>query len=236
MLETGNKKYTEQELSIRIFSDGFSFSTQQSHKEVTAKEGESLKQALETSFKTFSLLRPDYDEVNIYADYPSTRIPLDEFRSEEAKAIYQLTFGQDTLQGMNIHYEMLPALEVIEVFVLNAEIEQIILQHYPQATIHSYFGQMLNRMLSRDKRRKDEGHRLYAHTNGRQFFIFAYDQGKLCFANTFEVRDLSNQVYFLLYVWKQLELNQRKDTCVLLGKNAPLEAALHKYLSNIECE
>ena len=68
------------------------------------------------------MLRPDYDEVNVYADYPSTRIPLDEFRSEEAQALYRLTFGNDSLTGMNMHYEMLPALETIEVFVIDAEI------------------------------------------------------------------------------------------------------------------
>lgn len=236
MLVTGNKKLTEQELSIRIFSDGFSFSTPQSHKDVEAQHGESLKDALEKAFQTNALLRPDYDEVNIYADYPSTRIPLDEFRSEEAQALYRLTFGPDSLQGMNMHYEMLPALEVIEVFVLDAEIEELILKHYPHATIHSYFGQLMNRMLSKDKRTRGEERRLYAHSNGRQLFLFTYEGNKLQFANSFEAGNLSNQVYFLLYVWKQLDLDQHKDHCILLGKNKMLESALQKYLTNIRCE
>ena len=128
MLETGNRRLTEQELSIRIYSDGFSFYTPHSQKDVKLRPNESLEKALEDAFKTNALLRPDYDEVNIYADYPSTRIPLDEFRSEEAQALYRLTFGQDSLQGMNMHYEMLPALEVIEVFALDATIEEIILK------------------------------------------------------------------------------------------------------------
>lgn len=248
MLGTGNKKFTEQvtgmrlrsiteqELSIRIFSDGFSFSTPQSHKEVRAQKDESLKEALDKAFQTNALLRPDYDEVNIYADYPSTRIPLDEFRSEEAQALYRLTFGNESLQGMNMHYEMLPALEVIEVFVLDAEIEELILHHYPHATIHSYFGQLLNRMLARDKRRPTEERHLYAHCNGRQLFLFTYEKGKLQFANSFEADNLSNQVYFLLYVWKQLQFDQNKDHCILLGKNKPLESALQKYLTHIKCE
>ena len=91
----------EQELSIRIYSDGFSFSTPDSSKEVTAHRDESLVEALEAAFKQSALLRPDYDEVNVYADYPSTRIPLDEFRSEEAQALYRLTFGEDSLTGLS---------------------------------------------------------------------------------------------------------------------------------------
>ena len=235
MQETGNKKFTEQNLSIRIFSDGFSFSTPHSQKEVIAQKGESLEQALETAFNNNALLRPDYDEVNIYADYPSTRIPLDEFRSEEAQALYRLTFGQDSLQGMNMHYEMLPALEVIEVFVIDANIENLIMQHYPHATIHSYFGQLLNKMLARDKRKGGEESRLYVHCNGRQLFLFTYEKGALKFANSFEADNLSNQLYFLLYVWKQLEMDQEKDICILLGKDKVLENALKKYISHIEC-
>ncbi len=236
MLVTGNKRLTEQELSIRIFSDGFSFSTPHSQKDVAPRQGETLREALETAFKTNALLRPDYDEVSIYADYPSTRIPLDEFRSEEAQALYRLTFGSDSLTGMNMHYEMLPALEIIEVFVIEKELEELILQHYPHATIHSYFGQLMNRMLAKDKRKRNEEHRLYAHTNGRQLFVFAYEKGKLLFANSFEAKELANQVYFLLSVWKQLHLDQHQDHCILLGKNKELESALKKYIANVTCE
>lgn len=235
MLGTGNKRLTTQELSIRIFSDGFSFYTPQSQKEVTAKEGESLKQALETAFRTNALLQPNYDEVNVYADYPSTRIPLDEFRSEEAQALYRLTFGEDSLQGMNMHYEMLPELEVIEVFVLEAELEKLILHHYPHASIHSYFGQLMNKMLVYDKRNPDEQQRLYAHSNGRQLFLFTYRNGKLQFANSFEAGDTNNQLYYLLYVWKQLGLQQTKDTCMIIGKNNELEKELKRYISNVKC-
>ena len=227
----------EQELSIRIYSDGFSFSTPQSQKEVRAQRGESLRDALDQAFKTNALLRTDYDEVNIFADYPSTRIPLDEFRSEEAQALYRLTFGPDSLAGMNMHYEMLPALEVIEVFVIDTEIEKTILSHYPHASIHSYFGQLMNRMLSKDKRRKSTERRLYAHSNGRQLFLFSYKNGHLEFANSFEADNLNNQLYFLLYVWKQLDYNQQSDTCILLGKDKELESELRRYITNVEiCE
>ena len=244
---TGNKHFTspvttphlrswpEHELSIRIFSDGFSFSTPQRRREVMAEKGETLAKALEKAFNEQALLRPDYDEVNVYADYPSTRIPLDEFRSEEAQALYRLTFGPDSLTGMNMHYEMLPALEIIEVFAINAEIEEIILRYYPHATIHCYFGQLMNRMLAFDKRQGDDLARLYAHSNGRQLLVFSYDKGRLRFANSFEAKNLSNQIYFLLYAWKQLGLRQRKDICVLIGKDKMLEAELKRYLSNVEC-
>ncbi len=236
MQGTGNNRLIEQELSIRIFSDGFSFSTPQSQKEVRVEKGQSFLKALEKAFAELVLLRPDYDEVNVMAAYPSTRIPLDEFRSEEAQALYRLTFGQDSLTGMNMHYEMLPALEVIEVFVLDQKIEELILQYYPHATIHSYFGQLMNRTLPRDKRKTGTERRLYAHTGGGLLLVFAFQEGKLLFANSFEANTTANQTYFLLYVWKTLGLNQHNDTLILLGQDRQMQTTLARYITNIVCE
>lgn len=233
MRETGNKRITEQELSIRIYSDGFSFSAPQGSKELKVKTGETLSQAFQAAYPELALFRVDYEEVSIMADYPSTRIPLDEFRSEEARALYKLTFGADSLQGMNIHYEMLPALEVIEVFALDAELENLIFQYYPHASIHSYFGQLMNRMQSRDKRDRGNNRRLYVHCNARQLFLFSYEGGHLQYANSFEAPSLNNQLYFLLYAWKQLGFHQEEDSCVLIGKNRELESALQRYLPHI---
>ncbi|MBQ9363206.1 MAG: DUF3822 family protein [Bacteroidaceae bacterium] len=245
MLATGNKRLTEQVLSIRIFSDGFSFVTPHSQKDVSVERDQTLHELLETAFRNNALLSPDYDEVNIYADYPSTRIPLDEFRSEEAQALYRLTFGPDSLQGMNMHYEMLPALEVIEVFAIDKEIEELILHHYPHAAIHSHIGQTMNRIWGKEKRRRSTEQRLYASSNGRQLFLFNYKDGKLAYANSFEASHPSDQIYYLLYAWKQLGLDQHVDTCVLLNglegmgtsnsprKDKELETLLHKYISHV---
>ena len=235
MLVAGNKSIIEQELSIRIYSGGFSFSTPGGEKDVKVGDGESLAEALEKAFTNYSILRPDFDEVSVYANYHSTRIPLDEFRSEEAQAIYRLTFGTESLRGMNMHYEMLPALKIIEVFTLDDAIEQIILRHYPHAIIHSYFGQLMNRMWAYDRRASNDEKRLYASTCDQQLFVFAYENGTLRFANSFEAEQENDQLYFLLSVWKQLDLRQTKDCCVLIDAEESLQKELKRYIKNIKC-
>lgn len=231
----GNKSIIEQELSIRIYSGGFSFSTPSGQKDVKVEAGESLAEALEEAFTNYSILRPDFDEVSVYANYPSTRIPLDEFRSEEAQAIYRLTFGTESLRGMNMHYEMLPALKIIEVFTLDAAIENIILQHYPHAIMHSYFGQLMNRMWTHDRRATKDERRLYASICDQQLFLFAYENGALRFANSFEAEKENDQLYFLLAVWKQLGMRQTKDCCVLIDASDTLQEELTRYIKNITC-
>ena len=93
----------------------------------------------------------------------------------------------------------------------------------------------MNRMYAFEKRHNDELRRLYAHFNGRQLFVFSYDKGQLAFANSFETNDLNNQVYFLLYVWKQLGMRQRKDVCIIIGDDQDLREELRKYILNIQC-
>ncbi len=231
----GNKSIIEQGLSIRIHSGGFSFFTPGGQKDVHVEAEETLTKALEEAFTNYSILRPDFDEVSVYSNYPSTRIPLDEFRSEEAQAIYRLTFGHESLRGMNMHYEMLPALKIIEVFTLDTAIEDIILQHYPHALMHSYFGQLMNRMWSHDRRASNEERRLYANICDQKLFLFAYENGGLRFANSFEAEKVNDQLYFLLAVWKQLGMRQTKDCCVLIDDNKPLHEELKRYIKNITC-
>ena len=93
----------------------------------------------------------------------------------------------------------------------------------------------MNKMLSKDKRQRGTEKRLYVHSNGSQLFMFTYENGKLQFANSFEATTLSNQLYFLLYVWKQLSMDQRNDVCMLLSKDKTLETELRKYITHTVC-
>jgi len=118
---------------------------------------------------------------------------------------------------------------------LDDAIEQIILRHYPHAIIHSYFGQLMNRMWAYDRRANNDEKRLYASTCDQQLFVFAYENGALRFANSFEAEQENDQLYFLLSVWKQLDLRQTKDCCVLIDAEESLQKELKRYIKNIKC-
>ena len=66
--------------------------------------------------------------------------------------------------------------------------------------------------------------------------VFAFDRSKLLIINTFSSLQPSDQVYYLLYIWKQLGFEQERDELHLTGKFLAKEALmqeLQKYIKQV---
>lgn len=194
-----------------------------------------LAEELDRAIRKHLLLKPADTELTLLADFPATRVPLDEFRSEEAQALYKITFGNQALQGLSLRYEPLATLEVVEVFAVNADAERVVLSHWPTATVRGFYAEALLQAQSTDKRSQDSQRRLYANLAGSELFLCTFNEGRLHFANTYPAPRLSNRLYFTLYLWNQLGLDHQKDTCVLQGDRGEMRQALSKYIRNIQC-
>ncbi|MBQ8443231.1 MAG: DUF3822 family protein, partial [Bacteroides sp.] len=78
--------------------------------------------------------------------------------------------------------------------------------------------------------------RLYAYFQAHQMTVFAFDKGKLLLVNTFNCKQTSDQIYYILYVWQQLGFNQEKDQLLLTGKmenKEELLTELNKFLRQV---
>lgn len=194
-----------------------------------------LAEELDRAIRKHLLLKSADTEVMLLADFPATRVPLDEFRSEEAQALYKITFGEQALQGLSLRYEPLAALEVVEVFAVNADAERIVRAHWPEATIRGFYAEALLQAQTTDKRSEHTQRRLYANMEGTDLFLCTFSEGRLQFANTYPAPRLSSRLYFTLGLWNQLGMDHLKDTCVLQGDRGEMRQALSKYIRNILC-
>ena len=80
---------------------------------------------------------------------------------------------------------------------------------------------------------------LYAHIKKHAIEVFGFDKGKMLLINTFACKQVSDQVYYLLYVWQQLGFSQENDRLRLVGDKCSQElpTELGKFLRNITpCE
>ena len=69
--------------------------------------------------------------------------------------------------------------------------------------------------------------------------VACFDRGALRFLNRFEVETHDDIMYYLLYAWKQLSLDQRSDTLTLSAVASTafdLKEKLQTYLRNIRVE
>ncbi len=235
MPATGSKSLVDNILSIRISADGFSFCDLQGWKHIG--EGELRK-----------LLKADYGQVRVLADYPSTFVPLDEYRTEHEEVIYRLTFGDDSLKGLSLCHEALPPLDVVALYPLPPEARDTVLSLFPDATVQGFYAQTLLYCFKKPQRgfggiavgsnprnETDNPRFLYVSTEGSLLFVCAFSGQTLSFANTFRAEGTADRLYFALSSWRQLRMDEKKDTLILLGKDSELREGLQRFIPNLRC-
>ena len=128
------------------------------------------------------------------------QVPLECFRKEEAHALYRLTYAQE--KTGKTYYNILPHLEIAQIFTVDHEVERILNQHFPGIRFYHSHTMILEKLwllAQQDKRQ------LYAYFDEKEVFVFGYRAQQLCYANTFPADVADNAVYFILSVWKDLK-------------------------------
>ena len=245
MPATGNKSYHPLSLSIRLRADGFSFFVCDLQTSSLIR-GEHFRLADSLSLAeqlTQELTRPDYfnrqiDQCFVLVCTPSTRVPLEEFHREEAAALYALAFDQGNAAEKRVAYNILPQLESAEIYAIPADVEEAVLQFYPTARFFASRAILMERLLLLEEDQPEQQRRLYVCSETDAYSLYAFDGRRLRYANTFQIASVPDALYFILNVWKQLELDQQKDSLKLLASqdenNEELRQALSEYLVNIE--
>lgn len=75
--------------------------------------------------------------------------------------------------------------------------------------------------------------KLYGYFHDKKVDIFAFTQNRFRFYNRYDTNNPQDAVYFLLYVWKQLGMDQQKDELYISGQlpeEQTLIENLQKYL------
>ena len=128
---TGNKSLLNYSLSIRLCTDGFSFLVYSLgsgqlllQENLHCVEDETMSDTLERGLSLPRIRGRHYERVVLYSSSPSTRVPLDEFRREDMLAVYRLTFAGTAPRPEDMCFQVLPSLDVVEIFTLQSSIEK----------------------------------------------------------------------------------------------------------------
>ncbi len=237
MPATGSSGYHTQSLSIRLQADGFSFFVCDQHTNILVRgehfslaEGELLSDRL-----LLELSRPDYSHRALSQAYvlltgPSTCVPLEEFRRDEAAAIYDFTLGRSP-EHHRVAYTILPQLECVELFAVDTDVEEVVLQYFPTARFFSSRAMLMERLMLADADAGGDHVRLYICPEDAGYSIFAYADSRLRFANTFETAAEADALYFVLNVFQQLGLAAETDHVVMVAPRRERDQQLAKQLA-----
>ena len=196
----------------------------------TVKMGISMAANLREAFKTADLTAIDTRRVQVVVDSPSMLVPIEQFDEEDITVIFNHTFPPTQEQRV-VRFNVLPSLKTVCLFAVNKDLSGVLQDRFDDLQfIHA-----MTPVWRYLHQRSFTGHRnkLYGYFHGKQLDIFSFQQNRFKFCNSFQVTQMHDALYFLLYVWKQLHLEAEHDEMHIVGdfpEQALLLEELKRYL------
>lgn len=216
------EKTMQNRMTIRVAAGSLAFAlpkdtdrTQVDFYKYTSKSGISVAAQLRDAFKTVAMLKePATQRVKVLVDSPVLLIPLDEYNENDRETLYKHSFP--STEGCAIVGNVLPDLNAVAVFALNRDLKLVVEDHYSDTRyIH-----LLQPVWDYLHRRHFLGNRrkLYAYFHDNELEIFSFERNHFIFYNRYQAHSVKDAVYFTLFVWKQLALDQMHDELFLGGE------------------
>ena len=193
------------------------------------KSGVSMAANLREAFKTMDILAKDIRRAQVLVDSKVLMVPVERFQESDIETLYRHSFPQS--QQDSVVYNVLPDLNAVAIFSINKDLRTVINDHFDDVKIIHVMAPVWRYL----HQRSFTGHRskLYGYFHDKQLDIFSFQQNRFKFCNSFETSRAHDSLYFLLYVWKQLNLQPEHDEMHIVGdipEREWLQQELHRYL------
>lgn len=208
-------------MTIRVGKNTLSFSTADvtnreqpiSYEPYVVKSGISMAANLREAFKTIDIPISGMRRVRVLVDTPVMMVPVEQFSEQTAETLFRHSFPK--YDQLSIAYNVIPSLNAVAIFGINKDLLLVINDHFEDVQLIHAVSPVWNYL----HRRSFTGHRnkLYGYFHDKQLDIFSFQQNRFKFCNAFETSRANDSLYFLLYVWKQLNLQPEHDEMHLVG-------------------
>lgn len=234
MQQTMNNR---QKITIRIAASTLSFSIAEDEGQTVhfepfvVKSGVSMAANLREAFKTADLLQLPPTRALVAVDSDVLILPVEQFDENTIETLYRHAFPhteQDT-----VLYNVLPDLNAVAAFAVNKDLKLVVDDHFRDVR----FSVLMAPVWRHLHQRSFTGTRskLYAYCHEQKLEVFSFHKNRFKFCNTFQTDKTPDMLYFLLYVWNQLQLNPKNDELHIVGDipdEENLMAELKKFLQN----
>lgn len=235
---TKSSQYT---LSIRLSTDGFSFSVYNPLEECDfyfQTFAVNTQQSMAANVKAFlaqtAELQYTYRQINILihtARY--TSVPLELFEDEQMETIFYQNFRKQNNEI--ILCNVLGKSNLVILFTIDKLTHLFLSEQLPNARFFSTISPQIEYLTNRSKLGNNK--KLYANIHGNSMDTFALDKGRLQLANSYTINNTGDCSYYLLNIWKQLGYDQEHDELHLTGDNVAyrqqVQNQLKEYLRRI---
>lgn len=241
MIETTDFNKSEQyTLSIRLSTDGFSFSVfnplaegELSFYDCEVDETLSLTANLKRTFRELEWLSHPYRRVNVLmADKRFTFIPLEFFEDEQAETVFY--HNHVKRENEQIQYNILHKNNIVILFGMDKSACTFLCEQLPNVKFYSQSSPLIEFFAA--KSRLGNSRKMYVHLRKDAVDIYCFERGHLLLANSFGCTTTADRIYYLLYIWKKIGFKQDRDELHLTGalsNKEQLLSELRKFIRQV---
>jgi hypothetical protein len=229
---------TSKQLTIRMGRNTLSFVTATDggedivYEPYVVKSGVSMAANLREAFKTSDLLLQAPPRVRVLTDSDVLTVPVEMFSEQEAALLHTHAFPEKAQEAMS--FNVLPDLNAVAVFSMNRDLRLVLDDHFQSVRLISAVTPVWRHLHQRSFTGSRQ--KLYGYFHERRLEVFSFQQNRFKFCNSFEANRPQDALFFLLYVWKQLQLQAEYDELHIVG-DIPEEEwmlnELRKYLQKV---
>jgi hypothetical protein len=152
-----------------------------------------------------------------------------------ASAGQLLYFNHPEAVSENIHTDHLKRIAAKNIFAVPKVLENLIQDKFPQASVHHTSTAFIESVLLNNKNREEKIVTVHVHLTG--FEIIVSKRNELILYNNFRYQSAEDFIYYVLFVYEQLQLNPESTPLIFTGaaeRSSAIYITTQKYIRNIQ--
>ncbi len=187
------------------------------------KSGMSMAVNLRKAFSKTDILDGSNGRVLLMVDSPSVLVPIDEYSDKEnfdADAVFNYTFTghEHDVKIANV----LPDMNAVAIFAVNRDLKLVVDDHFSDVRVQNVMTPVWNHLYRRSmmvtQRRK-----LYGYFHDEKLDVFSFQQRRFRFSNVYDATSEHSALYYLLFAWNQMGMDNLDDELHLIGDTEHLD-------------
>lgn len=228
-------------LNIRICMDDFVFAIYNQNNKPSfycehypTNYQHSLAVNIKEIFKNSTYVPKYFQKINIIiAGMQCMTVPNDLFENQKAETFYWSCHNKkDNCMILN---NSLIKNNVTLLYAIDKTCNQLLLEHYPEATILPSEYPLIKYLTERSL--IGERYKMYILIEKNSMEIYAFAPDRFILKNRFSnLKSNEDFIYYILYTWKNLEFNQEKDELYIIGnfsKQENMIETLREYIKQV---
>ncbi|MFA8299535.1 MAG: DUF3822 family protein [Hyphomicrobiales bacterium] len=233
-------------LSIRITSDGFSFSVLNRKTNqfigfangffIDLKRNHSLSEKINCLSEIYPFINDSFSTVEWISD-SNDNVIIPESLFSEANKDKHYEFNLNIDYENKILFEHIHNLSIVNTFPVNLNTIKWVEEHWKLSlvTIRHYSSKLIENLYI-DYINRSNDTLVYTNVSNRKMDIILFQGKNLLLSNSFNFETAEDFVYFLMNIFARSNLNPENTELVFLGdiaRNSDIYKSTHRYVRNI---